>query len=54
MEKSWKITLSDGTQLKDLRLNGNNFVSQKEITEDIFKGKLSKVVFEGTIEGKRI
>ncbi|MCX4303828.1 MAG: hypothetical protein OSJ66_07480 [Clostridia bacterium] len=52
MEKSWKITLSDGTQLKDLRLNGNNFVSQKEVTEDIFKGKLSKVVFEGTIEEK--
>ena len=52
MEESWKITLSDGTQLKDLRLNGNNFVSEKEVTEDIFEGKLSKVVFEGTIEGK--
>ena len=29
MEKSWKITLSDGTQFKGLKLNGNNFVSQK-------------------------
>ncbi|MCI9038673.1 MAG: hypothetical protein HFJ29_02145 [Clostridia bacterium] len=51
MEKSWKITLSDGTQLTDLRLNGNNFVSETEITEDIFKGKLSKVKFEGEVNG---
>ena len=27
MEKSWKITLSDGTQLKDLKLSGNNYIS---------------------------
>lgn len=52
MEKSWKITLSDGTQLANLRLNGNNFVSEKELTEDDFKGKLSKVIFEGIVEGK--
>lgn len=47
MEKSWKITLSDGTQLKDLKLNGNNFISEEEITKDIFDGKLSKVIIEG-------
>ena len=52
MEKSWKITLSDGTQLTDLRLNGNNFVSEAEVTEDTFKGKLSKVNFEGKVNGK--
>lgn len=46
MEKSWKITLSDGTQLKNLRQNGNNFVSETEITADIFNGNLSKVVIE--------
>ena len=46
MEKSWKITLSDGTQLKDLKQNGNNFVSETEITADIFNGNLSKVVIE--------
>ena len=28
MEKSWKITLSDGTQLKDLKLSGNNYISK--------------------------
>lgn len=51
MEKSWKITLSDGTQLTDLRLNGNNFVSEAEITEETFRGKLSKVTFEGKVNG---
>lgn len=46
MEKSWKITLANGTQLKDLKLNGNNFISETEITEDIFEGNLSRVVIE--------
>lgn len=46
MEKSWKITLSDGTQLKDLKLSGNNYISKTKITEDDFKGKLSKVIIE--------
>lgn len=46
MEKSWKITLSDGTQLKNLKLSGNNYISKTKITEDDFKGKLSKVIIE--------
>ena len=46
MEKSWKITLSDGTQLKDLKLSGNNYISKTKITEDDIKGKLSKVIIE--------
>lgn len=54
MEKSWKITLADGTQLKDLRLNGNNFISETEITEDIFEGNLSKVVMEGPENGQEV
>ena len=52
MEKLWKITLSDGTQLKDLKLNGNNFVSETEVTENDFKGKLSKVIIEGQEDGQ--
>ena len=52
MEKSWKITLSDGTKLENLGLNGNNFISETKITADKFKGKLSKVTFEGKVEGK--
>jgi len=54
MEKSWKITLSDGTQLTDLRLSGNNFISETEITEEQFDGKLSKVVVEGIENGEKV
>lgn len=56
MEKSgiWKITLSDGTQLKNLRLNGNNYISEAELTEDDFKGKLSKVTIEGSEDSQEI
>ena len=51
MEKSWKITLSDGTQLKDLKLSGNNYISKTKITEDDFKGKLSKIIFHNNQNG---
>ena len=56
MEKTrkWKITLSDGTQLKDLRLNGNNYISEVKLTEDDFKGKLSKVTIEGSEDDQEI
>ena len=50
MEETWKITLSDGTQLKDLKLSGNNYISKTKITEDDFKGKLSKIVIENESE----
>lgn len=40
---AYSVTLSDGTKLDNLALNGNNFVSALEVTEDTFKGKLSKV-----------
>lgn len=54
MEKSWKITLSDGTKLENLGLNGNNFISEVKLTEDDFKGKLSKVTIEGSEDGQEI
>lgn len=54
MEKSWKITLSDGTQLENLKLNGNNFISEEKIVEDDFKGKLSKVIIEGITDGQEV
>lgn len=50
MEKSWKITLSDGTTIENLGLNGNNYISKTKITEDDFKGKLSKVIIENETE----
>ena len=51
MEKgTFSVTLADGTQLGGLVLNGNNFVSQKEVTADTFRGKLSKVTISGDAE----
>lgn len=43
-EMIYTITLADGTVLNNLRLNGNNFVSETEVTEDMFAGKLKRVV----------
>lgn len=45
MEK-FKITLSDGTEIKNLTLNGNNYVSKKKVTESTFAGKLDHVTIE--------
>ena len=40
---AYSVTLSDGTKLDDLALNGNNFVSSTKLTEADFKDKMSKV-----------
>ena len=42
----WKITLDDGTILDNLKLDGNNFVSEAELDADFFAGKLGHVVIE--------
>lgn len=42
-EKIYTITLDDGTVIEPLRLNGNNFISQREITPEIFEGNLVNV-----------
>lgn len=52
-DKKYTITLSDGTTISDLTLNGNNFVSKTEITEDMFKRNLDHVVIsseDGSVE----
>lgn len=36
----YTITLADGRKLTNLRLNGNNYVSEIEVDENIFKGNL--------------
>lgn len=36
-EKRYTITLADGTELNDLRLNGNNFISDQPVVEDVFE-----------------
>lgn len=43
MEKTFKITLSDGTVLDNLGLNGNNFISEKKIKDSVFDGNLNKI-----------
>lgn len=40
---AYSVTLSDGTKLDNLALNGNNFVSSAKLTEADFDNKLSKV-----------
>ena len=47
---TFTVTLADGTQLGDLELNGNNFISKTKVTEDTFRGKLSKVTITGDAE----
>ena len=41
MEEMYTITLSDGSTIEHLRLNGNNFISRIEVTEEDFEGKLA-------------
>lgn len=47
MEK-FTVTLSDGTQLTNLWLNGNNYTTAEQISEETFEGKLSHVTIEST------
>ena len=42
-EVKFKVTLADGTEIDNLTLNGNNFISSKKITEDAFEGNLDTV-----------
>ena len=47
----YQITLKDGTIIKDLELNGNNFISKTEITESMFADNLETVtISDGTNE----
>ena len=47
MEKTWKITLADGSVIDNLKLNGNNFISATRVQEEDFAGKLQHVIIEG-------
>ena len=42
-EKIYTVTLSDGTKIENLTLNGNNFISTTAVTEGQFDGKLKGV-----------
>lgn len=43
-EKNYKVTLSDGTVIDNLKLNGNNFISNEIIDPMLFNGNCSPVV----------
>ncbi len=40
---TYNITLADGTQISNLRLNGNNFISDAPVNTDIFANNCSPV-----------
>lgn len=42
-DKTYKITLSDGTVISNLKLNGNNYISKEAIDASIFAGNCSPV-----------
>ncbi len=49
----YSVKLADGAELKNLKLNGNNFISDTIIDEFIFENNLDKVSIidnEGNIE----
>lgn len=46
----YTITLPSGTKLENLKLNGNNFVSDTVIDESLFTDLLSEVKIEGSEE----
>lgn len=52
-KQPWTVTLDDGTAIGGLTLSGNNFISDTELTPEMFDGKLSKVTAtdgENTLE----
>ena len=42
-KQPWTVTLDDGTAIGSLTLSGNNFISDTELTPEMFGGKLSKI-----------
>ena len=49
----YSVKLADGTEIKNLELNGNNFISDTIIDETLFENNLDKVTIiddKGNIE----
>lgn len=50
-EKIYKITLGDGSEISNLKLNGNNFISTEKIEESVFADNCFPVtISDGTTE----
>lgn len=43
-ERVYTICLADGTELSNLRMNGNNYISSSVVTEDMFVDNCDPVV----------
>ena len=50
-DKTYSITLADGTVIGDLKLNGNNFISKSPIAKEMFEDCCSPVVIS---DGRRV
>jgi len=48
----YTVKLSDGTKIKNLGLNGDNFVSRTKIEDSVFAGKLSHVEITDSESGE--
>lgn len=48
----YTLKLADGTQIKNLGMNGNNLVSKNKVDESLFEDNLSTVTITG--EGETI
>ncbi|MBQ7216811.1 MAG: hypothetical protein IJS39_12610 [Synergistaceae bacterium] len=48
---SYSVILSNGTELRDLRLSGNCFVSKVPVSAETFSGGLDRVTISGTQDG---
>jgi hypothetical protein len=49
----YSVKLADGTEIKNLELNGNNFISDTIIDETLFENNLDKVTIideDGNVE----
>lgn len=49
----YSIRLNDGTEIKNLELNGNNFIPETTLDKTIFENNLEKVIItdnDGNIE----
>lgn len=45
-DKTYVISLADGTLLKNLKMNGNNFVSRERIEPSVFLGNCTTVTID--------
>lgn len=48
-DRTYVISLADGTLLENLKMNGNNFVSKTPIDASVFTGNCSTIIIDDGI-----